>query len=292
MSAQADSVAAPAPAVRRKRGRLPFLVLCAILCLAAVAVVTAFAQWLQPIPYTEQDLFQQLDPPLLYGGTSAHVLGTDDLGRDVLSRLLVATQMSVLIAMTGTAIGAVLGVLIGMLAAHLRGWFDEVTMMLVDAQTALPFIVFALAILAFFGGSIWLLVLIIGINGWERYARLTRGLVFGMQSSELMTALRSLGFTTPRIYWRHVLPNIAGVLVIQFTVNLPAAILLETSLSFLGIGIQPPLTSLGQMLGQGRDYLVSGWWVAVMPGTVIFLITVSISVLGDWLRDYLDPTLK
>ncbi|MGE0154239.1 MAG: ABC transporter permease [Reyranellaceae bacterium] len=292
MSAQVDSAAAGAPLLRRKRTRLPFLVLCAIVCLAAVVLVTAFAQWLQPQPYTEQDLFQQLDPPLLYGGTTKHVLGTDDLGRDVLSRLLVGTQVSVLIAMTGTAIGAVLGVLIGMLAAHLRGWFDEATMMLVDAQTALPFIVFALAILAFFGGSVWLLVLIIGINGWERYARLTRGLVFGMQSSELMTALRSLGFATPRIYWRHILPNIAGVLVIQFTVNLPAAILLETSLSFLGIGIQPPMTSLGQMLGQGRDYLVSGWWVAVMPGMMIFLITVSISILGDWLRDYLDPTLK
>lgn len=292
MSANVETAVAGAPVARSKRVRPPALVLCAIVCLAAVVFVTAFAQWLQPHPYTEQDLFQQLDPPLLYGGTMQHVLGTDDLGRDVLSRLLVGTQVSILIAMTGTAIGAVLGILIGMLAAHLRGWFDETTMMLVDAQTALPFIVFALAILAFFGGSIWLLVLIIGINGWERYARLTRGLVLGMQSSELMTALRSLGFATPRIYWRHVLPNIAGVLVIQFTVNLPGAILLETSLSFLGIGIQPPMTSLGQMLGQGRDYLVSGWWVAVMPGMMIFAITVSISILGDWLRDYLDPTLK
>jgi len=292
MTARADSAIVEEPLPRKKRTRPPALVLGAIVCLAAVVLIAAFAQWLQPHPYTEQDLFQQLDPPLLYGGTTQHVLGTDDLGRDVLSRLLVGTQVSILIAMSGTAIGAVLGILIGMLAAHLRGWFDETTMMLVDAQTALPFIIFALAILAFFGGSIWLLVLIIGINGWERYARLTRGLVLGMQSSELMTALRSLGFTTPRIYWRHVLPNIAGVLVIQFTVNLPGAILLETSLSFLGIGIQPPMTSLGQMLGQGRDYLVSGWWVAVVPGMMIFAITVSISILGDWLRDYLDPTLK
>jgi len=292
MTARADSAIVEEPLPRKKRTRPPALVLVAIACLVAVALIAAFAQWLQPHPYTEQDLFQQLDPPLLYGGTTQHVLGTDDLGRDVLSRLLVGTQVSILIAMSGTAIGAVLGILIGMLAAHLRGWFDETMMMLVDAQTALPFIIFALAILAFFGGSIWLLVLIIGINGWERYARLTRGLVLGMQSSELMTALRSLGFTTPRIYWRHVLPNIAGVLVIQFTVNLPGAILLETSLSFLGIGIQPPMTSLGQMLGQGRDYLVSGWWVAVVPGMMIFAITVSISILGDWLRDYLDPTLK
>jgi peptide/nickel transport system permease protein len=292
MSAQAEAASAPDAAPRRKRVAPPFLVSCAIAWLVVVLLVTAFAHWLQPYPYTEQDLFSQLDPPILYGGTLQHVLGTDDLGRDVLSRMLVGTQMSILIAMTGTTIGAALGVLVGLLSAHLRGWFDETVMMLVDAQTALPFIVFALAVLAFFGGSIWLLVLVIGINGWERYARLTRGLVLGMQSSELMTALRSLGFSSPRIYLRHVMPNIVGVLVIQFTINLPGAILLETSLSFLGIGIQAPMTSLGQMLGQGRDYLVTGWWIAVVPGMVIFAITMSISILGDWLRDYLDPTLK
>lgn len=292
MSAEAQAAVEPVEPARRRWTRPPPLVLAAIACLAVVLFVTAFAHFLQPYPYTQQDLFQQLDPPVSHGGDWKHVLGTDDLGRDVLSRMLVGTQVSMLIALSGTAIGVVLGVLLGMLAAHLRGWFDEVMMMLVDSQTALPFIVFALAVLAFFGGSIWLLVLIIGINGWERYARLTRGLVLSMQSSELMTALRSLGLSAPRIYWRHVLPNIMGVLVIQFTVNLPGAILLETTLSFLGIGIQPPMTSLGQMLGQGRDYLVNGWWIAVVPGVVIFAVTMSISVLGDWLRDHLDPTLK
>ncbi len=292
MSAPADAADGKRRSAPSRRATLPLSVVCVVVVLVAVLFVSAFAYWLQPYPYTEQDLFQQLQPPLLYGGTAEHLLGTDDLGRDILSRLLVGTQVSIIIAMTGTAIGAALGILLGMLAAHLRGWFDEVMMMLVDAQTALPFIVFALAILAFFGGSIWLLVLVIGINGWERYARLTRGLVLGMQSGELMTALRSLGLSAPRIYCRHVLPNIIGVLVIQFTVNLPGAILLETSLSFLGIGIQPPMTSLGQMLGQGRDYLVTGWWVAVIPGLVIFATTMSISILGDWLRDKLDPTLK
>jgi peptide/nickel transport system permease protein len=292
VSAEVQGAVEPVQPARRRWTRPPVLVLAAIACLVVVLLVTAFAHFLQPYPYTQQDLFQQLDPPVSHGGDWKHVLGTDDLGRDVLSRMLVGTQVSMLIALSGTAIGVVLGVLLGVLAAHLRGWFDEVMMMLVDSQTALPFIVFALAVLAFFGGSIWLLVLIIGINGWERYARLTRGLVLSMQSSELMTALRSLGLSAPRIYWRHVLPNIMGVLVIQFTVNLPGAILLETTLSFLGIGIQPPMTSLGQMLGQGRDYLVNGWWIAVVPGVVIFAITMSISVLGDWLRDYLDPTLK
>ncbi len=165
-------------------------------------------------------------------------------------------------------------------------------MMFVDAQASLPFIILALAVLAFFGNSFWLFVLIMGINGWENYARLSRGMVLSANTHGYVVAVRSLGARPKRIYARHVLPNIASALIVQFTLNFPSTILLETSLSFLGLGIQPPLTSLGLMLGTGRDYLLFAWWLSVFPGILIFITTLSVSLLGDWLRDRLDPTLR
>jgi peptide/nickel transport system permease protein len=147
-------------------------------------------------------------------------------------------------------------------------------------------------VLAFFGNSLTLFIIIMGINGWENYARLTRGMVLSASTHGYAVAVRSLGAKPLRIYGRHILPNIASALIVQFTLNFPSTILLETSLSFLGLGIQPPLTSLGQMLGAGRNHLILAWWIAVVPGVTIFLTTLSISIVGDWLRDRLDPTLR
>jgi peptide/nickel transport system permease protein len=165
-------------------------------------------------------------------------------------------------------------------------------MMLVDVQAALPFMLLALCVLAFFGNSFVLFVLLIGIHGWEQYARLVRGMVMSAQGQGYAVAIKSLGAKPARIYARHVLPNIASAIIVSFTLNFPITILLEASLSFLGLGLQPPLTSLGQMLGSGRAHLVSAWWISVFPGIGIFLMTLSVSLLGDWLRDRLDPTLQ
>jgi len=155
-----------------------------------------------------------------------------------------------------------------------------------------PFLIIALAVLAFFGNSLTLFIIIMGINGWEGYARLTRGMVLSATTHGYAVAVRSLGARPMRIYGRHILPNIASALIVQFTLNFPSTILLETSLSFLGLGIQPPLTSLGQMLGAGRNHLIFAWWISVIPGLIIFFTTLSISIVGDWLRDRLDPTLR
>ena len=272
--------------------RYPPLVVASFAVVGVVLFVAIFADVLAPFHYTTQNLLDRLKPPVFLGGPTQHLLGTDELGRDVLSRLIYATRISILVAVVGTTFGALLGTLIGFVAAHYRGWIEETLMMLADAQASMPFMLIALAVLAFFGNHLTLFILVMGIHGWEAYARLTRGMVVAANTQGYAVAVKALGATPGRIYTRHVLPNILSALIVQFTLFFPATILLESSLSFLGLGVQPPLTSLGQMLGAGRAHLLSAWWRAVLPGTVIFLTTLSVSIAGDWLRDRWDPTLR
>lgn len=261
--------------------------------LASVLAVALLARWLQPYGFEDIDLLARLAPPQpLAGADWAHPLGTDRLGRDLLSRLLVATQTSILLALAGTVIGAVLGVTLGFVAAHSGGWIDEAISTAVDFQSAMPYFIIALAVLAFMGNSVIVFLTLMGIYGWERYARITRGLVLSAREQGYARSMHALGASPARIYARHILPNIMGPLIVQVTINFPETILFETSLSFLGLGIRPPMTSLGQLLGDGRDYLINAWWLAVIPGVTIFITTLSMSILGDWLRGRLDPTLN
>ena len=276
----------------RRPVKYPLAVIVTLAFVCLVLLVFMFAPLLAPYDYRTQDLANRLKPPAFLGGPAQYILGTDQLGRDVYSRLLYGTRFSIFVAILGTVIGAILGSFVGFVAAHLRGWVEESIMMLVDVQASLPFMVIALAVLAFFGNSFVIFVAILGINGWERYARLARGMVLQATTHGYAVAVRSLGAKPMRLYGRHILPNIASGLIVQFTLNFPQTILLESSLSFLGLGIQPPLTSLGEMLGSGRDHLILAWWIALFPGIVIFLITLSISIIGDWLRDRLDPSLR
>ena len=200
--------------------------------------------------------------------------------------------MSLSVALAGTLIGAVFGTVIGFIAAHFRGWVEESLMMVVDFQASLPFILIALTLLAFFGNSMTLFIILMGLFGWETYARLARGVVLSAAAQPYARAIVALGAHPMRLYARHILPNVASALIVQITLTFPQIILLETALSFLGLGIQPPNTSLGQILGDGRDYLSTAWWISVWPGLLIFVITLSMSILGDALRDRLDPMLK
>jgi len=279
--------------IRRIRLKCPPpLVLVCLTFIALILLTAVFADLIAPKAYTAQDLLNRLKPPSFLGGHVQYLFGTDELGRDVLSRLIYGIRVSVVVAILGTVIGAMIGTFLGFAAAHMRGIVEEAIMMMVDVQASVPFLIIALAILAFFGNSLTLFIIIMGINGWENYARLTRGMVLSASTHGYAVAVRTLGARPLRIYGRHILPNIASVLIVQFTLNFPSTILLETSLSFLGLGIQPPLTSLGQMLGAGRNHLILAWWIAVVPGITIFLTTLSISIVGDWLRDRLDPTLR
>lgn len=270
----------------------PPLIKVVVVFLAILLVVCLGANWIAPYDYRSQDLLSRLQPPVFLGGEWSHLLGTDAVGRDVFSRLLYAIRFSALIALGGTSIGAVLGTLLGFMSAYFRGWFEETVMMLADVQASLPYLIIALAAIALFGSSLTLFVLIMGLYGWEIFARLARGMVLSAKSQGYVAAVVAVGGRPAYIAFRHILPNILSVLVVQFTLNFPQIILLESSLSFMGLGVRPPLTSLGEMLGAGRAFLLNAWWIAVLPGMVIFLATMAISMLGDYLRDRLDTTLE
>lgn len=277
---------------RRSSGMLPPIVLLSTSWLIAVTLCGLGAEILSPHDYTAIDLRARLQPPVFAGGSWAHPLGTDHLGRDLLSRLIHAVRFTLLIALLGTVIGACLGTIAGFLAAHFRGLVDDVIMLLVDFQAAVPFVILALAALAFLGNSLLLFICILGLQGWERYARIARGLALAARERGYVVALRTAGADPWRIYAKHVLPNVASALIVNMTLNFPETVLWEAALSFLGLGIQPPNTSLGALLGFGRDYLFNAWWLALFPGGLIVLTTLAISVCGDWLRDHLDPRSK
>jgi peptide/nickel transport system permease protein len=278
--------------VTRAVDAMPLMIKLCLIWLGAMMAIALLADVISPQHYTTQDLTARFRPPLGWGGDWDHPLGTDNLGRDMLSRLIYALRTSILIAIVGTLIGAVCGTLIGLAAGRLRGFFDLIAMMLTDVQTALPSLFIAITFLAFFGNNLMMFIILVSLEGWERYARLARGLVLSEQNSDYIRAVEGLGATSGRVVFRHLLPNIMAALVVQVTLNFPGTILLETSLSFLGLGIQPPNASLGLMLGEGRRYLLNAWWIAVLPGLVIFVTTLAMSLFGDWLRDRLDPTVE
>lgn len=271
---------------------MPYLIRACFILLLAAVMVGVLAPVIAPADPAHQDLLARLQEPVGFGGTSERALGTDGLGRDVLSRLLHGARVSLGIGVIGMAIGATLGLLVGLAAGFWRGVVDEVLMFLVDVQLALPFIVIALTGIAIFGTSMRVLILVIGFAGWESYARLTRGMVLSVREGQYVQAAEALGASRARLMFRHILPNIVAPLIVLATINLTGIILLESTLSFLGIGVQPPTPSWGSMIGEGRDYLNTAWWIAVIPGAAIVLSTMSISLIGDWLRDVLDPTLR
>lgn len=290
LSPAAEAPAAAPPA--RKRERLPALVVFALGWLGLMLAVALLADLISPYAYTALDLRNRLSPPAFMGGTWLHPLGTDELGRDVLARLIYSIRMSLLVAFGATIIGAVIGTSLGFLAAHFRGLVEQAVLALVDFSASLPFLILALAVLAFFGNSLVLLVCLLGLHAWERYARIARGLAISAGAQGYAAAVRQLGASPWRIYGRHVLPNIASTLIVSMTLAFPEIILLESGLSFLGLGVQPPATSLGSMVGYGREYLTRAPWILLAPASVIVLTTYSVSTLGDWLRDRLDPTLR
>ncbi|MEO0561408.1 MAG: ABC transporter permease, partial [Chloroflexota bacterium] len=248
---------------KRKRGhasrtvQIPLLIMLAMAFLFVMLVLAVIGGWIAPYDYQETNVVNSLAPPAYSpDGNLNHLLGTDSLGRDVLSRLLLSIRTTVLIAFTGATISAMIGTLLGMIAGQVGGFTSNAIMMAVDVQASLPFLVFALTALAILGNSFLVLLFVIGISGWESYARLARGMVLSVMERDFVLAARSLGITPVALYRRYLLPNILSALIVQFSISLAGTILLESALSFLGLGIQLPQTSLGQMLGEGRDFLL------------------------------------
>jgi peptide/nickel transport system permease protein len=272
---------------------VPWFIVGAALFVAGLVAVAALAPYLAPHNPERSSLRARLAPPTLEAADGkAHALGTDHLGRDILSRMIYGTRVSLAIGFAAVAVGGAVGGLLGLLAGFRGGWVDEVIMTLADAQLAFPFILLAIGIIAVLGPSFPNLIVVVGLSGWVTYARVLRSQVLSLRRREFVEAILALGGSAPRVILRHVLPNVGSTLMVIATLELARAIVLEATLSFLGLGIQPPTPSWGGMIHEGREYLDTAWWISVAPGVVLMLTSLVVSRAGDWLRDVLDPTLR
>ena len=293
-SAPADAVlAAPAVRVPARRRRFPALVVAGVGFVAVLLLVAAAAPLLAPQDPIRQSLRGRLAAPTWQGSDGhAHLLGTDHLGRDVLSRVIHGSRVSLVIGFSAVLVGGLLGSAAGLVAGFSRGRLDAVIMTVADAQLAFPFILLAIGIIAVLGPSFPTLVVVIGLSGWVSYARILRSQVLVLRSREFVESIHALGGSLARVVLRHVLPNVLSSIVVIATLELARAIVLEATLSFLGLGIQPPTPSWGGMVQEGREYLDSAWWISTFPGIVLMITSIVVSRTGDWLRDVLDPTLR
>jgi peptide/nickel transport system permease protein len=265
----------------------------AMLMAVLLAVLAVFAPLIAPFDPTDQSLISRLRPPPGFeGAREGHLFGTDELGRDVLSRSLYGLRLTLSLALLGAIIGLFIGGTLGLLAGLKGGWTENVIMGAVDAQIAIPFTLIALLVLALAGSSIGVMICILGIAGWEQYARIVRGEVRKYSAMPFIEAAHAAGAPLGYIARRHILPNIVSPLVVQFTLSVSNIVILESTLSFLGLGVQPPTATLGSMVGYGRDYMSIAPWTVVAPAMMIVLLTFTIQILGDWLRDRVDVRLR
>jgi peptide/nickel transport system permease protein len=277
-----------------RRGlRVPWGVRFAAAFIGGLIVVAAAAPLVAPQNPERGSLAARLAAPARRAADGrAHLLGTDHLGRDVLSRVIFGARVSLAVGFAAVAVGGAAGGALGLLAGYYGGWPDEVIMTVADAQLAFPFILLAIGIIAVLGPSFRNLIIVVGLSGWVTYARVLRAQVRAVRGREFVDAIVALGGSVPRIVLRHILPNVASTFMVIATLELARAIVLEATLSFLGLGIQPPTPSWGVMVQEGLEYLDSAWWIAVCPGLVLMLTSIVVSRTGDWLRDVLDPTLR
>lgn len=275
-----------APRWRRALARMPFLVYLGTSIALASLVVAVFGPAIAPYP------IDRMHVDALFSAPSAdHLLGTDRLGRDVLSRLLAGARVSIAVGLLATLLAGVVGAAIGLAAGYFRGWFDEIVMRVMDMLMAFPYIVLAMALVAVLGPGLVNIVLVIGIVRLPQFARITRGAVLAVREREYVTASQAIGASDPRTMLRHVIPNVLAPILILSTLSIATAINTEAALSFLGLGITPPMSSWGTMLAEGRSNLRDAWWVATFPGLAISLASLGFNLMGDALQDLLDPRI-
>jgi peptide/nickel transport system permease protein len=251
------------------------------LLLALIILAALLSPWLPlPDPLTNS-LADTFLPPGSHTASGMHWLGTDQLGRDMLSRILAGSRLSLFIVLMSASIAAVVGSLLGMLAGYVGGWLDATIMRLMDIQLAVPFILLILLVMALFGASLSNIIVIMGVTSWAIYARVARAKTLEIRELEYIEAVRAMGFSTPRILLRHLLPNLATPLIVLLTLDIPRLIVLEASIGFLGMGIQPPTPTLGNLIGEGRSYMLLAQWLVLYPGLFIVALVVGCNLLGD-----------
>ncbi len=260
----------------------------AVLVLAAIVVAAVSAEWIAPYGANEQDITQRLRPPDLRG----HLLGTDEVGRDILSRLFHGARVSLLIGVIAVAVSCPIGVLVGLVAGYVGRRTDDVLMRVTDIQLAIPTILLAIAVVGVLGPGVRNVVITLSVTGWTLYARLVRGEALGVKGRDFVVAARAAGASDARIMFRHVLPNVLTPVIVVAVFAVANMIILEATLSFLGLGVEPSVVTWGRMLNAGRLYLSTAWWLTAFPGLAIFLTVLAVNLLGDHLRDWLDPRLR
>lgn len=265
-----------------------------MLILLVVTFVAIFGPWLAPFDPNRQNIMMRLLEPGQEGaGDLTYWLGSDQLGRDVLSRLLYGARVSLLVGVAAIAVGGTLGTVAGLVSGYYGGWIDDVIMRLGDIQLAFPFILLAIMFLVVLGPGLVNIILVLGIGQWITYARIVRAQTLSLREKEYVEAARAMGDSTFSILFRTILPNIIAPLTVIASFNVAGVILSEAALSFLGLGVPPDVPTWGSMLSESRDHLLSNkWWMAVFPGLAIVFTVLAFNIIGDWLRDFLDPRLK
>jgi ABC-type dipeptide/oligopeptide/nickel transport system permease subunit len=267
--------------------------LLAAVVLALIVGSAVFAPYLAPHDPLTVNIRHRLGPPAwMQGGTWAHILGTDQIGRDLLARMIYGGRVSLVIGVAAVLISSTIGVLLGLAAGYFSGRLDWTIMTLINVMLTFPFVLLALAVIAVLGPNLINMIIVLGVADWPLYARVIRAETLAIREREFVVASRALGMSHARIMLRQIFPNLVSVIVVIATLQVARVIILESFLSFLGLGVQPPTPAWGNMLGEGRVYMLNSWWIAAFPGLAIFITTLAINLMGNALRDWLDPHMK
>jgi peptide/nickel transport system permease protein len=284
----AQSVPAPPSVWSRARRHPGFLA--GSFILAFIVVVALLAPWLAPHDPYAQDLSRRLIPPFWHpGGGTEHLLGTDHLGRDYVSRIMYGARISLLIGFVAALVSGVIGTALGLAAGYFGGRVDMFVTFFITMRLSMPLVVVALAVVSQIGGSLTVLILVIGLLIWDRYAIVVRAAALQIRSQEFITAAKAIGSSTPRILWSELMPNLINQVIIVATLEMAHAILVEAVMSFLGLGVQPPLPSWGLMISEGKNQILFDSWVIAIPGAALFCLVLAINLFGDGLRDITAP---
>jgi ABC-type dipeptide/oligopeptide/nickel transport system permease subunit len=276
-------------ALLRRLGRLRWSIAAGAVLVAIVASAI-FAPWITPHDPLAVNIRHRLGPPAwMEGGDPRHLLGTDQVGRDLLSRMIFGGRVSLVVGVAAVLMSASIGVLLGLGAGYFGGNTDWTIMTLVNVMLTFPFVLLALSVIAVLGPSLVNMIIVLGVAGWPIYARVVRAETLAIREREFVLAGRALGMSHARIVFRQIVPNLTSAIVVIATLQVAQVIILESFLSFLGLGIQPPTPAWGNMLGEGRLYMLNSWWIATFPGLAIFVTTLMINLVGNGLRDWLDP---
>jgi ABC-type dipeptide/oligopeptide/nickel transport system permease subunit len=261
--------------------------------LLMIVAASVLAPWIAPHDPLAVNIRHRLGPPAwMERGTSEHLLGTDQVGRDLLSRMIHGGRVSLVVGVSAVLIASTIGVLLGLSAGYFGGRVDWIIMAIVNVMLTFPFVLLALAVIAVLGPSLVNMIVVLGVAGWPIYARVVRAETLTLREREFVLAGRALGMGHLRLLFRQIAPNLVSTIVVIATLQVAQVIILESFLSFLGLGIQPPTPAWGNMLGEGRVYMLNSWWIATFPGLAIFVTTLVINLMGNALRDWLDPHLK